>query len=178
MLHQKTGIDRDKNGGREVAEESQELARRIRVIQRSFLKQGTGSRFTNSWDNPCRGVKHQETIGERDKNRWCHCTKNRVDHVESCMDDGGKEGQCVHESGVRRHDDGRQRGEISCLRWRRNLFDRMRGLVIGEDLINAQDDISKQEGAFHWISTATADPPCTQDHGTCDGNADQSCVDI
>lgn len=51
-------------------------------------------------------------------------------------------------------------------------------LVVGEDLVNAKDYVSKQKGTFDRISLAAADAPGSEEYGACNGNAYQRCIDV
>lgn len=50
----------------------------------------------------------------------------------------------MHESCVRGHDNRRERREVSGLRGRGNLFHGVRWLIVGEYLVDAQDDIGEE----------------------------------
>lgn len=65
----------------------------------------------------------------------------------------------MHECRVRSHEDGRERGEITRLRRRGDLLDGMRGLVVGEDLVDAEHDVGEEQRALDGVTAAAADSP-------------------
>lgn len=54
----------------------------------------------------------------------------------------------------------------------------MRGLIVGEDLVEAQDDVGEEKRAFYWISFPATYTPSTKEDRTCNGNANQSSIDV
>lgn len=84
----------------------------------------------------------------------------------------------MHEGGVRRHDDGRERGKVASLRRRRNMLHWVRGLVIREDLIDAENNVGKEQRALYGISAPTANAPGAQDNCACNGDPDQSGIHV
>ena len=54
----------------------------------------------------------------------------------------------------------------------------MSGLVVGEDLVETQDDICKQERALNRISFPTADTPSAEENGAGDCYANKSGIDV
>ena len=84
----------------------------------------------------------------------------------------------MDQRGVGRHYDRWQRRKVCRLRRRRDLFDRMRWGVVGEDLIDAENNIGEQEGAFHRVPAAAPNTPSAQYHSASDRHADQSGVNV
>lgn len=84
----------------------------------------------------------------------------------------------MHESGVRCHNDGRKRREISRLRRRWTRLNWSGWLIVGEDLVNAKNNIGEKKRALDRIPTAAANSPGTQDHSTRDGHPNQGRIDI
>lgn len=78
----------------------------------------------------------------------------------------------MHEGRVRGHDNGRERREVSSLRGRGNLFHGVRWLIVGEYLVDAQDDISEEQRALDGVAASTANTPSTQDNGAGDRHTD------
>lgn len=144
VLHQETRVDSDEDGRGEVAHEAKNLPRRIRVVERSLLGKSASTSFTDGRNNARRCVQYQKAIGERNQNGWCDGAEDCGDNVEPGVDDRREKRERVHESRVRSHEDGRERGKIACLRRRGDLFNGMRGLVVGEDLVDAEYDVGEE----------------------------------
>lgn len=62
--------------------------------------------------------------------------------------------------------------------WNRGLSIRRRWLIVGKNLIDAQDDVGEQKRALHWVTSPTDNTPRGQYHSTGDGYSDQSGVDV
>ena len=51
-------------------------------------------------------------------------------------------------------------------------------MIVGEDLVDAEDDVGEEEGAFDGVAFAAADAPGAEEDGAGDGYADEGCVDV
>ena len=53
---------------------------------------------------------------------------------------------------------------------------RVVGLVVGEDLVDAEGYVGEEETAFYHVAAAASDTPCAEKDGASDGHADEDCV--
>lgn len=62
--------------------------------------------------------------------------------------------------------------------WRGYWLDRIGGLVVGEDLVETQDDVCEKERTFDRIPFPTTDPPSAEENGAGDCYANKSGIDV
>lgn len=117
MLQQETRVDADQDGRAEPAEQAQQAARAVAVLERGFLAQGARAGFPNRRDDARGGVEDEETVRERDEHRRRDGAEGREQKGEGRVDDRWERRQHVQQSGVRGHDDGWEGREVVG-RWR------------------------------------------------------------
>lgn len=169
VLHKETGVNGDENGWAEVRQPSHEGVDIIGVIGQSgrILREGAGAGLSHGGDDAGGSVEDEEAVGQADENGGGDSSEGGKHKAEGVAQGGGEAGKGVAGGGVAGHEDGGKGWKVRGGGCRRNG---VRGLVVGEDLIDRQGDIGEQQAALHHVATARADAPGAQAGGA--GNRD------
>ena len=180
VLQQQARVHGDEHGRREPAEEANQLVGAIRVLERGLLHDGGGAELADGGDDARGAVEDDDAVGQRDDDAGRDGLEGGVEELERRAHGRGQVAQHVEQGRVRRHDDGRERGEVGLrgsglLGGRRGLGG---GLVVGEDLVDGEDGVGKQQGRLHGVTASAGDAEGAQEGDRGHGDADEGGIEI
>ena len=179
MLHQQTRVHGDEDTRAEPRQQAQDLAGPVRVLERRFLGEGSRAGLADGGDDAGGGVEDKEAVRERDEHRRRDGGKGGEEEGEAGVQGRGEDGEGLQDGGVRGHDDGRKGRKVGGGRWRRGGVRGGSGrLIVGKDLVDAEDDVGEQERGLDRVTLAGADAPRGEEDGARDGDADEGGIDV
>ena len=143
------------------------------------MHEGPGAKVSYRGDDASGAVEDQETVGERDDDRGRDGLESGIEESKRRMQRRRQRAQDMDQGGVRSHDDGRQRRNL----WlRRGLRVSGNGAisrhVVGENLVDAKDDVGKQQRGFNRAAAAAANAIRTEEDGGGHCYANEGSVEV
>ena len=162
MLHQQAGVDGDEDAGAEPAQQAHERAHALLAVFEGVGgvagAEGAGAGFADGGDDARGGVEDGQAVEEANDYGGGDGFDGGVHEAEGRVQDIGETAQGLQEGCVARHEDWGKRGEVAFVDDVGFLacagFVGVGGLVVGEDLVDAEGDVGEEEAAFDDVAAA------------------------
>lgn len=180
MLQKQACVHGNEDRGRERAEESHEPIGAFVVLERGLIHDGLGSQLSHGRNNSRGAVKDNGAICQGDDDAGRDGLEGGVDEPEGRAHGRWEGAEDVKQRRVRGHDDRGERWEIGLQRCRllRRRGSLGRGLVVGKDLVDAEDNVGKEQRRLDGVTAAATDAESTKENRRGHGHANERSVEV